>query len=141
MISITKKRAFSLIELMVVVVIISILASVAYVKTISLSLKSKENVLKNNLSVLRSAMNVYRIDNGYYPSDPLLFAKTNISNSFFLDVPAHGRIENYIVVDATSTILDTGMLAYVLSSSSPHYGAIYIDCNHKDSSGKYFYEY
>ena len=65
-----KRLGFTLIELMIVVSIIGILASIAIPKFSEMVRKSKEGALKGNLGSLRSALNIYYADmEGYYPSD------------------------------------------------------------------------
>ncbi len=72
MVSINKTggaRGFTLIELLVVVAIIGIVVTVAtgqYRKSIQ---KAKEAVLRENLYVMRVAIDQYFADKGFYPSD------------------------------------------------------------------------
>ncbi|MCX7905359.1 MAG: type II secretion system GspH family protein [Elusimicrobiales bacterium] len=141
MILIIKKKAFTLIELLVVILIISILLTVAYVKTNSLTVKSKENVLKYNISALRSVLSVYYHENGFFPQDPIYYAKSVLGKTFFLNIPFHGDISDFVILNSTGIVLDTGKLAYVNITTSPLYGYIFIDCFHKDSNGEYFYKY
>jgi general secretion pathway protein G len=59
---------FTLIELMIVVSIIAILASIAIPKFASLIRKAKEGSTKGSLGALRSAMSIYYSDNeGQFP--------------------------------------------------------------------------
>jgi general secretion pathway protein G len=63
------ERGFTLIELMVVVAIIGIIVTVAsgqYMRSIK---KAKEAVLREDLYVMRTAINQYFSDKGKYPSD------------------------------------------------------------------------
>ena len=63
------ERGFTLIELMVVVAIIGIIVTVAsgqYMRSIK---KAKEAVLKEDLYVMRTAINQYFSDKGKYPAD------------------------------------------------------------------------
>lgn len=63
-----KTNAFTLIELMIVVAIIGILASIAIPKFADLIRKLQEATTKGNLGVLRSALSIYYVDNeGFYP--------------------------------------------------------------------------
>jgi prepilin-type N-terminal cleavage/methylation domain-containing protein len=57
--SVAKKSGFTLIELMIVVAIIGILASIAIPKFADLIRKSKEGATKGNLGSLRSALSIY----------------------------------------------------------------------------------
>ena len=64
-----RERGFTLIELLIVVAMVGILAAVAvgqYQKNI---LRAREVVLKENLFVMRSSIQMYFADKGRYPSD------------------------------------------------------------------------
>ena len=69
----TKSRAaqagFSLIELIVVVTIIGILASVAVVQVKHAAQKARESALKDNLFEMRKAIDNFYADKQRYPSD------------------------------------------------------------------------
>ncbi len=62
------KRGFSLIELLVVVVIISVLAMIIIPKFADSGRRSKESSLHSDLSQLRSSIANYQADTGYYPT-------------------------------------------------------------------------
>ena len=62
-------RGFTLIELLVVVAIIGILAAVAVGQYQRSIVKAKEAVLKEDLFVMRTQINMYFADKGRYPAD------------------------------------------------------------------------
>jgi type II secretion system protein G len=62
-----KRRGFTLVELLVVVIIIAILAAIAIPKFTNASLRSKESSLKGELKMLRDAVELYKNDTGGYP--------------------------------------------------------------------------
>ena len=72
-------RGFTLIELLVVMTIIGVLLTIAvprYFRTVE---RSKETVLKHDLSVLRESIDKYYADLGQYPETlPVLAAKRYI---------------------------------------------------------------
>jgi general secretion pathway protein G len=63
------RRGFTLIEMMIVVTIIAVLASIVIPKFADLMRKAKEGVTKAGLGAMRSALSIYVGDNeGVYPS-------------------------------------------------------------------------
>jgi general secretion pathway protein G len=62
-----RMAAFTLIELIVVMAIIALLISVAVPRYFNSVERSKEAVLKQNLSVMRDAIDKFYGDNGRYP--------------------------------------------------------------------------
>lgn len=63
-----KQSGFTLIEIMVVVVIIGILASVVVPRIMDNPDKARVAKAKNDIRALESAMDLYRLDNYTYPS-------------------------------------------------------------------------
>lgn len=61
------KRAFTLVELMIVMVIISLLASVAIPKFGDLIKSARQATAKHNLGVLKSATSIYYASNKFWP--------------------------------------------------------------------------
>ena len=67
----TKKRSgFSLVELVVVVLIMGILAAVAAPRMFDKMSEAKQSSTKQSLSVVRSAIELYKLETGNYPADP-----------------------------------------------------------------------
>ncbi len=62
------KKAFTLIELMVVIAIIGIIASIVLVSVVSVGEKARDAVRKLDLTQIQKALEVYQIDNDSYPS-------------------------------------------------------------------------
>lgn len=65
--SIEKIRGFTLIELLVVLAIISLLLTIALPRYFGSVERSKEAVLRTDISVMRDALDKYYSDNGKYP--------------------------------------------------------------------------
>ena len=63
-----KLRAFTLVELLVVLAIISLLLTIALPRYFSSVDKSKEVALRENLQLLRSGIDKYYADRGEYPA-------------------------------------------------------------------------
>ena len=62
-----KDKGFTLLELMIVIAIVGILATLAQPMFKNAVLKSKEAALKENLFNLRNVLDQYYADNGEYP--------------------------------------------------------------------------
>jgi len=66
-----KKRkgfAFTLVELLIVIVIIAVLAAIALPKFMDSGQRSKEASLKGDLKLLRNAVELFHTDTGAYPA-------------------------------------------------------------------------
>ncbi len=78
-------RGFTLIELLVVLVIMTLLASLVGPKLFNKLGSSKVKVAKNQIELIVSALDTYRLDIGHYPSKEqglaaLQTAPANVSN-------------------------------------------------------------
>lgn len=63
-----KKAGFTLIEIMVVIVIIGLLASIIVPNVISRTDDAKMAKVKQDILSIENALEMYRLDNGFYPS-------------------------------------------------------------------------
>ncbi|RII28777.1 MAG: type II secretion system protein GspG [Geobacter sp.] len=61
-------RGFTLIEIMVVIVILALLAALVAPKIMGRSDEAKITVAKNQIRDIESALKLYKLDNGVYPS-------------------------------------------------------------------------
>ena len=73
------RRAFSLVELVVVVLIVGILAAVAAPKMFDTSTKARESATKASLSVVRNAIELYYSEHNVYPTAVQLVEVTKVS--------------------------------------------------------------
>lgn len=64
-----KARGFTMIELLVVLLLIALLASIVTPVVTNTITRAKEATLKENLFVMRKAIDDYYADNGKYPGD------------------------------------------------------------------------
>ncbi|KTD51565.1 type II secretory pathway protein LspG [Legionella quinlivanii] len=62
------QKGFSLIEIMVVVVILGILASIVVPKIISRPDEARVVKAKQDVLAIQNALDLYKLDNGFYPS-------------------------------------------------------------------------
>lgn len=63
-----KRRGFTLIELVVVVLVIGILAAVAAPKILDMANNSRTSATRHSLTVVRDAIELYKSQNGDYPA-------------------------------------------------------------------------
>lgn len=64
----TSKKGFTLVELLVVIVIISILATLLMANFIGARQRARDAVRKSDVKQIQAALEIYRADNGSYPS-------------------------------------------------------------------------
>lgn len=62
-----KVAGFTLIEILVAATIIAVLVSIGIVSYGSINKRSRDSKRKSDVEQLRSALEMYRADNGYYP--------------------------------------------------------------------------
>ncbi|QDU81895.1 Type II secretion system protein G precursor [Polystyrenella longa] len=63
-----KRNAFTLVELVVVVLILGIIAAIATPKMFDTASDARDNASKQSLTVLREAIELYRAKNGSFPA-------------------------------------------------------------------------
>lgn len=125
-----KEHGFTLIEIMIVVVIIAILATVVTPQFKTIIQKSKETKLKENLKVLRNAIDVeFTKRNGKYPEEitPAMFKENTIPED--------------VIKEKTSVVITNDDPITVNSSEggwiyNPKSGEVRINNNEKDVEGK-----
>lgn len=76
-------RAFTIAELMMVVMIVGIVASIAVPNLMRAGLRGRESALKSDLKLYRSAVEMFRTDTGAYPSQ--------LSDIAVASAPASGK--------------------------------------------------
>jgi general secretion pathway protein G len=64
-----RRKGFTLVELVVVVLILGIIAAVALPRMATSTATAKTNSAKASLSVVRAAIELYRAETGSYPTD------------------------------------------------------------------------
>ncbi len=80
-----KKRGFTLAEIMTVVAIMGMIATIAVPQYVNTVRRSREDALRSNLAVVRAAVDAYRTDTGVFPSSLADIAATS--------APANGLTE------------------------------------------------
>jgi prepilin-type N-terminal cleavage/methylation domain-containing protein len=144
------KRAFTLIELLIVVAIIGVLAAIAVPKFNDLITKSREGATKGNLNSLRGALNIYYGDNeSLFPAGPAGSNTTFLQSAMvprylekWPEVYVPGRHARTSSVDtiaggdpAASDPTDDGEWVYVSNPDSVDWGRVNVECYHTDLRG------
>lgn len=154
------RKAFTLVELMIVVVIIGILAAVAIPKFSDMVKKSKEGATKGELTALRGALQVYYSDNeGNYISVASTTANgTDINNTFsnvmvpkYISAINPAKLPDTSCTDNVATVYhyndpaanagSLGGWAYDGTSGDNTWGDLRVNCNAKDLRGNYWTSY
>jgi general secretion pathway protein G len=97
MIGRSRRRGFTLIELLVVMSIIGLLLTMAVPRYFHTVQRSRETVLKHDLSVLRDAIDKYYGDLGEYPDAPAAL----VTKHYIRTVP----IDPFTRLDTTWTVV------------------------------------
>jgi len=128
-------RAFTLIELMIVVAIIGILASIAIPKFAELIRKTNEGATKGSLGVIRAALSIYYGDmEGQFPSD---MNSLTISGKYLNAMPpakaANYHVPMTNVANAAAAPAEDGGWHY--NNGAAAIGDAHVNCTHTDTKG------
>lgn len=104
-----KRTGFTLIEILVVITIISLLATVGAGSYTTLTKHSFDSRRKADLEQIRSALEMWKSNNGVYPSTvPLGLTLTDGTNTYLQKVPndpkAPTRVYNIVVTSSNYTL-------------------------------------
>lgn len=72
-----RRKGFTLVELLVVIVVLAVLAAIVLPKFMNSSMRSKESALKSDLKLLRNAVSLFQADTGKYPNSLADLAETD----------------------------------------------------------------
>ena len=107
-----KQRAFTLVELVVVVLILGILAAVVVPNVLSTTAEARDNGLRQTLATIREALELWKAQNGRYPSstpDYTDFVETRLRTKAFPKCPVGQGVANGVaVVNDGTTLAGTG---------------------------------
>ena len=141
-----KNKAFTLIELMLVVAIIGLLAAIALPKFSSLIRKAQEASIMGKLGALRSAISIYYADKeGIYPTMNGIAVLTE--GSKYIDAFPSITIPPYLP-DHRGNLITFGTPVMDSSSSmghtwhwGPNLGEMHVACTHTDTRGSTWSDY
>jgi general secretion pathway protein G len=61
------RRAFTLVEMLLVLVILGVLAAIVYPKVAGRGEDARRTATKSQIASFKTALNLFEVDNGYYP--------------------------------------------------------------------------
>ncbi|HEY3983546.1 type II secretion system major pseudopilin GspG [Cedecea sp.] len=91
----TRQRGFTLLEIMVVIVILGILASLTIPSLMSNKDRADRQKAISDIVTLENALDMYRLDNGRYPTTEQGVSAL-VSKPQLAPVPAHYRTDGYV---------------------------------------------
>lgn len=113
-----EKRGFTLIEILVAATIVAVLSVVGVTSFTSINKRSRDAKRKSDLEQVRSALEMYRTDNGFYPNTSTTFGalsgleSTLVSDEYLPSIPE----------DPKSTVSTPIPYFYrVIGAASPYY--------------------
>ncbi len=134
----TKHAAFTLVELLIVIIIIAVLAAIAIPKFANQSVRSKESALKAELSLLRNAVELFKNDCGSFPaaladlagsSAPANGKDSSGNNKAIISTDFKGPYLSKISSDPVSGS------AFTYSTTSPNVGKVSSSASGNDTDG------
>ncbi len=126
------RKGFTLIELVVVIMILGILGAVAAPRFMSTSAGAADSGLKQSLSVIRSAIEMYAAENGgAYPSGPEFKEQIGpyLRGSRFPRCPVGNRNDEVAISDANPLAVVGGTASWVYNATTGEF-----ICNSDDES-------
>lgn len=116
------KRGFTLIEVLVAATIIAVLTAIGVVSYTNINKRSRDTKRKSDMEQMRSALEMYRSDNGFYPSsgngswtDTSNLSATLVS-SYISAIPADPKSSTQTYRYQAANLVSGNYYGYCLSS-------------------------
>lgn len=125
--SLVRRRGFTLMELLIVIIVIAVLAAIALPKFINSGLRSKEASLKSDLKIYRNGIQLFLNDTGSYPATLSALSATSAPAS---GLDASGAVKSIVAADWKGPYIDAIMNdpvssnAFNYSTTSPSVGKV-----------------
>lgn len=135
------KKGFSLIEMVIVILILGIIAAVAAPRMFDTAATAEENTTRQQLQVLRNAIEMARARDGVYPGTDLEAVMATMLNGPF-PAPTVGSVRNDVgvYIDADSNP-DIGVVPSPSSGGGwaykPINGSLKLNVSATDGGGEY----
>ena len=103
-----RQRAFTLVELVMVVLILGFLAAVAVPKLLSVNAEARDTGLRQSLATVREGIDLWKTENGRYPAstpDYEDFIQTRLRAKMFPSCPVGKGVANGVAVVTDGTPL------------------------------------
>ena len=144
------RSGFTLVELLIVIIVVSILAAIAVPKFSSTWRRSTESRLRSNLKEYRSAIERFHGDTGLYPASLSDARKTTApttglnSTGATVAIPPGSWQGPYIKVStsqSSNVFPDLRSLGYSYGTTSPTVGKVVMNSGHRDLNGVRYNEW
>lgn len=122
-----RRRGFTLMELLIVIIVIAVLAAIALPRFINSGLRSKEASLKSDLKIYRNAVQLFLNDTGAYPANLAALVATSAPAS---GLDSAGSAKSIIATDWKGPYIDAVMTdpvsgnAFTYATTSPNVGKV-----------------
>jgi general secretion pathway protein G len=129
MVKFNNRHGFSLLELLVTVTIIAVLTSIGVVSYSTVNKRSRDVKRKSDIEQLRSALEMYRSDQGQYPVDisslvpayiPVIPTQPNSTvDPYFYLATQNGTVYNVYCIGATLETITSGQITTCVPGTLP----------------------
>ncbi|MBC7869077.1 prepilin-type N-terminal cleavage/methylation domain-containing protein [Candidatus Saccharibacteria bacterium] len=126
-----KQHGFTIVELLIVIVVIGVLASISIVAYSGVQSKARDTVRSNDIAQVKKAIELYYVDNGSYPTvgtDNAGYALSSLSTAlvpkYMAKLPVNPLvgINNYYYVRGTVVSNSFGLLVPYETKTQCHMG-------------------